>query len=176
VSTVDEVTVLGRAIDQAGDMLEHVHPDLVDRRTPCEGWMVGDLADHLVQAPRAFLTLMRGERPDWAARPPHLDDGWAQEFRNAGDDLIHAWHQGIGEGHASAAWQCAELAVHTWDLARSLGQPVSGLDPAVAEVGLAFMQANLTAENRGGAFDSEQPSPEGSGPYDRIAAFAGRRP
>jgi uncharacterized protein (TIGR03086 family) len=172
---MDEVTLLGRAIDQAGDMLEHVHSEVVGRPTPCERWSVGDVADHLVQSPRTFLALMRGEQPDWGAPPPHLDDGWAQEFRNAGDDLIHAWHQEEDEGRGSAAWQCAELAVHTWDLARGLGVPTDGLDPAVAEAGLAFMQANLTDENRDGAFGPAQEAPDGAGPYDRIAAFAGRR-
>lgn len=166
--------MLGRAIDQTGDMLEHVRPEVAGRRTPCSRWSVGELADHVVQCPRTFLATMRGEQPDWGARPPHLDDGWAQEFRNAGDDLIHAWHQGVGEGRASAAWQCAELAVHTWDLARGLGVPVAGLDPEVAEAGLAFMRANLTDENRNGVFGPEQPAPDGAGPYDRIAAFAGR--
>ncbi len=33
----------------------------------------------------------------------------------------------------------------------------------------------LTAENRGPAFGPEQPVSEGAGPYERIAAYAGRR-
>ena len=37
------------------------------------------------------------------------------------------------------------------------------------------MQANLAPEMRTGAFGPEQPAPPGPGPYDRIAAFAGRR-
>lgn len=164
--------LIGRAIDQAGDVLEHVHSDVVQRPTPCRQWSVGDLADHLVSTPRIFVAMMRGEEVDWSAPTPHLETGWAQEFRNAGDDLVHLWHQGVGT--ASAGMQCAELAVHTWDLARGLGLPTDGLDPDVAEAGLAFLQENLTDERRGGAFDPAQPVPDGAGPYDRIAAFAGR--
>lgn len=170
----DEVTVLGRAIDQAGDVLEHVHPHALEGPTPCRQWTVGDLADHMVKTVRDFLVMMRGEQPDGGGRTPHLSDGWAQEFRNAGDDLMHAWHQSAGEGGLTPSWQCAELAVHSWDLAHALGVPTERLDPAVAEVGLAFMRANLTADKRGDAFGPEQPAPDGAGAYDRIAAFAGR--
>jgi hypothetical protein len=48
------------------------------------------------------------------------------------------------------------------------------LDPQVAERGLAFMEANLTQENRGPAFGPSQPAPEGADAYQRVAAFAGR--
>jgi hypothetical protein len=37
-----------------------------------------------------------------------------------------------------------------------------------------FMSANMTEERRGGAFDPEQPAPDGANAYERIAAFAGR--
>jgi hypothetical protein len=36
------------------------------------------------------------------------------------------------------------------------------------------MRANLTDDTRGGAFGPEQAAPSGAGPYDAIAAFAGR--
>lgn len=170
---MDDATLISRAVDQAGDVLEHVHSDVRQRPTPCERWTVGDLADHLVAMPRQFVAMMRGEQVDWSAPTPHLEGGWAQEFRNAGDDLVHRWHQ--DPGGASAGMQCAELAVHTWDLARALGRPTDELDPEIAEAGLAYLRANLTDSYRGEAFGPEQPAPEGAGPYERIAAFAGRR-
>ena len=74
----------------------------------------------------------------------------------------------------SLDWQCAELAVHTWDLATALGRPTGNLDAEVAERGLAFMRASLTEDYRGSAFGPEQPVPEGADPYQCIAAFAGR--
>ena len=88
---------------------------------------------------------------------------------------MEAWH-GVGDGEAPMGpdWQSAEIAVHTYDLATALGRPTAALDPEVAERGLAFMQANMTADNRGQAFQPEQPAPAGADPYQRIAAFAGR--
>jgi uncharacterized protein (TIGR03086 family) len=171
----DEVRVLARALDQAGDVLDHVHPDQLSLPTPCDGWDVGALVDHLVAAPRRFLMLMRGEQVDWSTPPEHLAEGWGPAFRVAGDDLIHAWHEGVGAGAANADWQSAELAVHTWDLATAAGYPLAALDEEVAARGLAFMRANLSAENRGPAFGPEQEIPADAGGYEQIAAYAGRR-
>ena len=175
MATSDAVRVLAHALDQAGDVLDHVHADRVGDPTPCADWDVGALADHLVQAPVNFLTMMRGEQPDWSAPTPHLSDGWAGVFRNHADDLVHAWHTLDGEPPVAADWQVAELAVHAWDLATAVGFPVERLDPEVAEVGHAFMRTNMTADQRGAAFGPEVEAPAGATPYDALAAFAGRR-
>jgi uncharacterized protein (TIGR03086 family) len=170
----DEVRVLARAIDQAGDVLDHVHADDLDRGTPCADWDVAALADHLVDAPRRFLAMMRAEEVDWSTAPPHLTEEWGPAFRVAGDDLIHEWHEHSGGAPVSADWQTAELALHAWDVATAIGFPVDRLDAEVAERGLGFMRANLTADNREPAFAAErEPGPD-AGPYERLAAFAGR--
>lgn len=174
-TTSDAVRVLSHALDQTGDVLVQVHRDHLDRSTPCPEWTVQDLVDHVVATPARLLATMRGEQVDWSAAPPRVEEDWAGLFRSHGDDLLHAWHQvGEGEAPASADWHTAELAVHTWDLAQSIGRSTADLDPEVAERGLAFMEANLTAENRGPAFGPPQEPAEGATPYDRIAAFAGR--
>lgn len=174
--TTEALRVLVHALDQAGDVLDHVHADVVGKPTPCGAWDVGTLADHLVQAPVTFLTMMRGERPDWSTPTPHLTEGWAAAYRVHADDLLHAWHEHRGEPPVPAEWQVAELAVHAWDLAVAIGFPLDRLDPEVAEVGLGFMRANLTPENRGDVFGPEVEAPDDAGPYDRLAAFAGRQP
>lgn len=171
----DEVRVLAKALDQAGDVLDQVHPDALSRPTPCGDWDVAALADHLIAAPGRFLTMMRGGQPDWAAPPDHVAEGWGPAFRVAGDDLIHTWHEGVAAAPVSADWQTAEIAVHTWDLATAIGVPVDRLEPEVAARGLAFMRANLTADNRAPAFDPEQSAPDDAGPYQQLASFAGRR-
>lgn len=170
----DEVRVLTRAVDQAGDVLDHVHADQLDRGTPCADWDVATLVDHLIAAPERFLTMMRGEQPDWSAAPPHVAEQWGPAFRNHGDDLVHAWHQQSGDAPVSADWQTAELALHAWDVAAAIGYPIERLDPEVAARGLAFMKANLTADNRGPAFAPERAVAADAGPYQQLAAFAGR--
>jgi uncharacterized protein (TIGR03086 family) len=169
----DAVRVLRQALDQAGDVLDHVHADEVDAPTPCGEWDVATLADHLVAAPSDFRMRMHGEQPP--SSTPHVTQGWGVRFRNNADDLIHAWHGVTGDAPVPAEWQTAEIAVHTWDLARALGRPVDDLDPEVATTGLAFMRANLRDDQRDPVFGPEQPAPEDAGPYDELAAFAGRK-
>ncbi|MEX0428328.1 TIGR03086 family metal-binding protein [Nocardioides sp. DS6] len=173
---VGSLRVLARALDQAGDVLDHVAPDRLSRTTPCADWDVAALADHLVEAPRRFLAMVRGEQPDWGSEPPHVVEGWGPAFRVAADDLIHAWHERAGDvALPPVGMQVAELATHTWDLATALGQPPAPtLDPEIAEVGLAFMQEALEPEMRGAAFGPEQTPPTGADAYERLAAFAGR--
>jgi uncharacterized protein (TIGR03086 family) len=169
--------VLGHALDQVGDVLDHVRDEHLSSATPCSDWTVADLVDHLVASPRTFVTMMRGDDPDWDAAPPRVSEGWASAFRNAADDLVHEWHQLEARGAAPPfppGMQVAEFAVHGWDLATAVGFPLERLDPEVAEVGLGFMRSALRPEMRGEAFGPERPAPPGAGPYATLAAFAGR--
>jgi len=169
-----EVRILSHAVDQAGDVLDQVHAEQLDRRTPCEEWDVAALVDHLVATPGRFMTMMRGEEPDWAADPPHVGEGWGPAFRVSGDDLVHEWHRLEDDPPVPAEFQVAELALHTWDLAMAVGYPVERLDVEVAERALAFLQANLTDDNRAPVFAPAREPAEG-GAYERLAAFAGRQ-
>jgi uncharacterized protein (TIGR03086 family) len=172
-----DLALLTVALDQAADVLGRVPEDRLDAATPCSGWTVADLVDHLVNAPAQFVILMRGDQPDWTAAPDHVGADRVQRFRAAGEELLRAWRTaGEGDQGSPLDWQLAELAVHTWDLATALGASTAGLAPEVAERGLAFMRSGLTDDNRGEAFGPEQPSPAGCDAYARIAAFAGRAP
>jgi len=176
MTTHDSVSVLSRALDQAGDVLAAVRADQLQLPTPCEEWTVEQLVRHLLADPTNFVTMMNGEQPDWAAEPP-LPEDWAGEFRARADDLIHLWHQrevGSGDG-PPPDMQTAEFAVHAWDLARAIGWD-GELDPAVAEAGLSFMSASLKPEMRGGAFAEEVPVAADAPVYDRLVAFSGRTP
>lgn len=171
----EPIVTLSRALDQAGDVLAAVHADDLDKPTPCADWSVRDLANHLASGPARFLKMARGEEVDWAATPQIPDGTWAMTFRSGADDLIHHWHGQPSDKAAGAGWQTAEMAVHTWDLARALGRPAD-LDEEVAEAGLAFMLASLTDDNRGEVFKPAVSVPDDAPAYDRLAAFAGRNP
>ena len=177
MASSDDLALLGRAVDQQAGLLDRVRDDSLGNRTPCDAWTVQDLVDHIVAAPTKFAAMVRGQSIDWSAPTPAAGTEPVAALRAHGEDHFRAWrHTDDPAAAASIDWQCAEFAVHTWALAAAaLGRTTTDLDADVAERGLAFMRANLTTDKRGPAFGPEQPAPEGADPYQRIAAFAGRR-
>ena len=171
----DDPAVLRRALHQLSELLVDIRPESLSDPTPCAEWTVQDLVDHIVAAPEKFAAMVRDQPIDWSAPTPPSGSDPAAAFGSNADDLLRAWGQHDGSaGPAGIDWQCAEFAVHAWDLATALHRSAGELDPEVAERGLAFMQDNLTADNRGTAFGPAQAPPQGADAYQRIAAFAGR--
>jgi uncharacterized protein (TIGR03086 family) len=167
--------VLHRALDQLAGLLDEVPGGALSDGTPCAQWSVQDLIDHIVAAPSRFARMVRAEGIDWSAPTPSAGPDPAAQFRSNAEDLLRAVREHVApDAPVSPDWQCAELAVHTWDLAAAIGRSTSDLDAEVAERGLAFLRANLTETNRSPAFGPEQPVPGGADPYQRLAAFSGR--
>lgn len=164
--------VLDTALDQLHDLFDALVPHDLSRPVPCAGWTVADLTGHVVKGVRNFAVATSGGRADWSAPTPPLGPAPVTEFDAAADELRRAWQQPSEQ--AMPDWQLAELAVHTWDLARGLGRDTVALDQDVATRGLAFMQANLADDMRGEAFGPAQEAPDDADAYGRIAAFAGR--
>ena len=171
----DDPAVLRRALDQLSDLLADIDPGSLGGPTPCDEWTVGDLVDHIVAAPEKFARMVRGRPLDWSAPTPPAGSDPAGTFRSHADDLLVAWDQQDESATPPGIdWQCAEFAVHTWDLATALHRSTSELDPGVADRGSAYLRDNLTAENRGPVFGPAQVPPDDADAYQRIAAFAGR--
>jgi uncharacterized protein (TIGR03086 family) len=170
----DDPAVLRRGLDRLAGLLDDVPGGALGDPTPCPQWSVQDLVDHIVAAPSRFARMARGEAVDWSATPSAGHEPAAQFGAHAEDLLRVVGDDAASGGPVPLDWQCAEIAVHTWDLATALGRSTGDLDVEVAERGLAFMRASLTEDNRGPAFGPEQPAPEGADAYQRIAAFAGR--
>ncbi|MEG9226638.1 TIGR03086 family protein [Aeromicrobium sp. Sec7.5] len=141
-----------------------------DAATPCDEWTVADLSNHIVHTGGQFLTMARAGEVDWTASPDQLDDP-VPVWDERSHDLLTVIEAGATFPLGMVA---AELSVHTWDLAAALGRSTDDLEQSLAEEGFAFMSANLTEEQRVGAFDPETPAPEGANAYERLAAFAGR--
>src|SRR5690242_14927286 len=99
VRRMDQIGVLSRALDQTGDLLDHVRADVLERPTPCTEWDVSALADHVVNDSQQFLLMARGQQPDWSAPAPQMTQGWGQTFRAAASDLMDAW-RGLGDDPA----------------------------------------------------------------------------
>ncbi len=189
----DPLTLLSRALDQAGVVIAGVRDDQATLPTPCRSWDVAALIRHLVHVTRKFAVRAAGGTPDWTAPEPELDTGGAAAFRAEAAALLAAWRDagdltgtvklpGMGEMPARfpVDQQITELAVHTWDLTRATGRAVD-LDPEVGKAALSWAKSALRPEFRGEetagkAFGAEVEIADGAPVYDRLAAFFGRDP
>jgi len=166
----DAGTLLERALDQTAGLLDEVSADHYSSPSTCEDWTVADLVRHVVASPRNFVSMFAGKDVDWA-NPPELGDDPARDFRASATALLEQVHADGSGGSSNAA--IPEFAVHGWDIATSIGS-TTPLDDEIAEHALAFMTANLTPENRQGAFGPEVDASPDASVHERLAAFAGR--
>ena len=176
--TVDQVGILAlqRALTQAADLLDQVTTTDLERPTPCAEWDVRRLANHLIAAPRIFVTMLQGAPPGWNGREDYTVQ-LGEELRTRGNTLINLWREVAAAGEETMAdpdWQAAEIATHTWDLATALDRTTAELDQSVAQRALVAMDRILGPTRKGRAWSDARSAPEGSDAYTHLAAYAGR--
>ncbi|GAB3530949.1 TIGR03086 family metal-binding protein [Arthrobacter tecti] len=171
----ESLAVLSRALDQTAEVLAAIPTEKLHNPTTCSDWDVTRLTAHVVAGPSNFVVMAEGNEPDWSVEPD-LPDDWTAEFRTGADKLLTTWRDaGSDASPEGMDWQTAEFAVHAWELAKATGQSRE-LDEEVAQRGYSFMHAALTPENRGDAFAPEVAVADDATAYERLVAFAGRKP
>lgn len=94
--------------------------------------------------------------PDALAKPVHVSSG-----------MIDA---------AEYCWQMTtDLAVHAWDLARSIGAD-ERIDPALASTVLAYVERNIDEWSGSAMFDSPVPVAADADDQTRLIGLLGRKP
>jgi uncharacterized protein (TIGR03086 family) len=192
MAQADPLTLLARAVDQAGKVISGVREDQAGLPTPCASWDVRTLIEHMINDLGQFTVAATGGRPDFGTPSPAVSGDWARAFREHAPGLLAVWRQAgdmnatvhlpIGDLPASFVvnQQIAEFAVHSWDLALATGQDVD-LDPEVAGHALEWGATALLpkfrgAEEAGYAFGPEVPVANQAPVADRLAGFFGRDP
>jgi uncharacterized protein (TIGR03086 family) len=194
VADPDRRSALAGAYANAAAIVSGITAEELGGPTPCSGYDVGALIDHLVEAGRRAAALGRGQTPPAGDTSPHVDLIDApRQLQRAAEQAAQAW---AGDARMSASFTMpwgedytgatlvdmyvAELAAHAWDLARATGQ-LDRLDPALAAPALDGARALIKPEFRdlvgpGSPFGAEmQPSPDADD-WDRLVAFMGRDP
>lgn len=129
-----------QVIRDVSALVAAVRPEDLDLPTPCAGWSVRQLLDHMV-----WENLMAASIAEDAPRTDHTADHLGDDHRaafagSARAALAAFTHSGMlrrtyGPYHAPGAMLVqqvvVELLAHGWDLARATGAP-TGLAPAVA--------------------------------------------
>jgi uncharacterized protein (TIGR03086 family) len=182
------------AVLAAAEVGCRVRPADLDRATPCAGWTVADLLNHLSIQHRGFAAAARGEGGDlaiWAVRPPAPDP--VADFLAATAEVLTAFAADgvetvpfrLPEVSTAMAFPAAQAVsfhfidyvVHSWDLARSIGT-CPDLDQPVLEAALPVAQ-QVPGEARdrpGSPFGPMVPVPADAPRLDRIVAHLGRQP
>lgn len=154
--------------------------------TPCAGWDVRALLNHLVEVNLQYAAIADGAEP-----PPdgldHLGDDHIAAYAAARDAARAAFARpGMLEQRYAFPWGdepgvgivrhvCNELLIHGWDLSRATGQSTD-LAPDEVAASLASWRSWFGDAPRpaGGAFGPERRAPDGATPADHLAAFLGR--
>lgn len=190
---VNELVSLDRrAVEATLRVAERVGPRDRCDPTPCVGWTVADLLNHMTGQQRGFAAAARGGGDDLAVWQP-VNGNYAE----ACADVIEAFAQpGIGErefalpeiragslfpAHQAISFHLVDNVVHAWDLATALGllgMPVE-LDDDVLAAALAVAEKVPNGAERlrpGSAFAPSRAVPAGATTLDRIVLLLGRQP
>jgi uncharacterized protein (TIGR03086 family) len=166
------------ALDQVTGLIAGTSPDQLSRPTPCAGWDVRALLNHVLGGMERFAAMAAGQSVDWSAEiPDDLGPDLAARFRAGRTALEAAYREHPENIERVRPTHLIETAVHGWDLAKATDQ-VGDLDPGVAEAALTAATERLTPEvrKRTTAFGQEVPIRASAPPYERLAAFLGRKP
>lgn len=173
-------------LDQLGPLLAGVvsgiRAEHLDNTTPCGGFSVRGVLEHMIGGATRFAAAFRGVEPHPAdatdvlvAFGPALGE-LAQSMHSPGalDRTVHAPF-GAVSGITFARFVVLGGLIHGWDLATATGQPYQPPDALVAEV-QTFAHQALEPMRDGDTFAAAIEPPRAATPIQRLAAFSGRQP
>ncbi|MEU6232283.1 TIGR03086 family metal-binding protein [Kitasatospora sp. NPDC047058] len=192
-----------RALELAAGVIGTVQPEQLVLPTPCSGWDLRRLLEHMVGQQRGFAAAARGAAPDPALFrdvPVHGDPAGA--FRRSAEELTAAFTSAsagaaeprlrlpeIRDGEPfrlrhAIGFQLLDTLVHTWDVAAALGVPagtaaaVDRDEPLAAALldAAGLVPAGPADRAPGRAFRERHEAADGAGPFDRALALLGRDP
>ena len=182
------VAVLERAIAYALGSLALVNPTLLARPTPCAGWTLAALLDHLNDSMAALHEAAEyGRVPIGPPASPYPDPpGVVPALRDRAARLLGAWAGASRTGTVCvedvpltapviAGAGAIELTVHGWDVAQACGRP-RPIPADLADQLLDLSVLLVRPADRPGRFARPVPPPAGAPPGDRLVAFLGRVP
>jgi uncharacterized protein (TIGR03086 family) len=194
MATPDRRSILIEAYENVAVIVSGIGPDQLGSATPCSGYDVAAMIDHVVEAGRRAAALGRGQAPPSGDASPHVALAEAPgRLRSAAQEATAAWADDTrlvtvttmpwGEQYTGAAlidMYLLELAVHAWDLAQATGQ-LDRLAPTLAAPALSAAHAFIRQAFRnmvgpGAPFGAEVPPPSGATDWERLVAFTGRDP
>jgi uncharacterized protein (TIGR03086 family) len=181
-----------RACASTERIVDGVTPAQYRLATPCEGWDVRAIMNHVLGTLSLGNALLGDNQPAVNMAPGELPDvdlvgddplkayriGVEALLGSAGGDALtrsHITPLGAMPGAMLGGFTTLDIAVHGWDLARATGQDAT-LDATLAEDVLVFARQTITDATRGPRIGPEVPVGPGASVTDQLAGYLGRRP
>ncbi len=165
--------------------VESVPDDRWSSQSPCEKWTARDVVRHMVATCGFFFKLVGRTMPPgpsvdddprgaWTAArdavQAGLEDPGIASLELSGDAGPQTFEQAIDR------FVCADVVVHTWDLARATGQDEE-IDPELAAEALEISRAVVNDELRElGAFGPAVEVGDDAPVHHQLVGFLGRTP
>jgi uncharacterized protein (TIGR03086 family) len=151
----------------------------LDSETPCDGWDVRTLMNHMLDTQQYFVSAARGERrsPPSPTPPVLLGDDPLADFNRGRHEMLEVYGEpGVLERTGpSLGIAFSDQLLHGWDLARATAQDTTMPD-GLPETAYAFIHGRFTEDQRKGVFKPEVRVPADSSAQDRLLAYTGRDP
>jgi len=178
-----------QALDQTGRVVAGIKPGQWQADTPCDGWDVHALLNHLVAGNLWAAQLGAGATiedvgdrldgdvlgGDPAAAYAASAAAAAATFRRPGAlEAPCAVSYGPVPGSVYAGHRLLDVFVHGWDLAVATGQDAD-LDPGLVQACREVIEPQVAAFRAAGVFGDEQPVPPGATDQQRFLAMLGRQ-
>ncbi len=178
---VDELSSAEVALAALVPVLGTITGDMLHLPTPCAGFDVAGLADHLVGTVTMLGDSAGADFPAPHARPigvrvAHAAETAIEAWRRRGTDgdVVFAGH--VTAGRLALGVLSIELVVHGWDFAQALHHPLP-ITAAHADFVLGLARQIITPDSRRTAgFDEPVPVTTDAAALDRLVAYTGRHP
>jgi uncharacterized protein (TIGR03086 family) len=177
------------------DLVSGVPDNMLSAPTPCPGYRLGDLVDHVGGLALAFTQAAKKDTGDATSQAPsgdasRLGDDWRTRIPRDLEALAQAWRDpeawtgmtkagGVDlPGEVAGVVALDELVIHGWDVARASGQPYD-CDPELLDAVHSFVLQFAGPEQeaaRQGLFGPVVAVPDDAPLLDQVIGLAGRDP
>ncbi|MEU9619282.1 MULTISPECIES: TIGR03086 family metal-binding protein [unclassified Streptomyces] len=175
---------------EAARIARSISPEQLDLPTPCGDWDLRGLVNHWVLYTSHGLEhrALREDLPEeLTTRDFTADADWAQQYAAQLDRAVAAWSDpAVWEGEIdlggsttpaseTAAMLIEETALHTWDVARAVGEELRLSDAASAYL-LDVVDRYAALYRQYDGFADEVTVPGPASVFERALAHSGRDP